>query len=89
MRMSSRKVGDCSRLHALQLGACHPKKAFIYKSSVVSKFSICMVHIIMTYAREEGVVDIVENFENQDVLNMTISHWLIILHLLGFLTTNT
>lgn len=46
-----------------------------------------MVHIII--AREEGVVDIVENFENQDVLNMTISHWLIILHLLGFLTTNT
>ena len=35
-----------------------------------------MVHIIMTYAREEGVVDIVENFENQDVLKVTI--WLVI-----------
>ena len=45
-----------------------------------------MVHIIMTYAREEGVVDIVEN---QDVLNVTICHWLIILYLLGFLATNT
>ena len=34
-----------------------------------------MVHIIMTYAREEGVVNIVENFENQNVLKVTIWFW--------------